>query len=305
MRCDLLETPSGLLYLAPATDQFIASLPMASADQASAARRRIAGRASVDSVRTIADTTHVPLIASLRRHFATAHPRWEVFDIGGFAGTTAIPLERWIANDGLEHAVRIRVFEPSIMAECLSINISLNGCGDSIALISKAVSSAVGDAAFLSPLGREISSSIAFEGAQGSNSVRTTTIDVEINPEADLLFCKIDTEGHEPEVISGGLESIGGIPTILAIEYHPWRNDTTVAGMPYPNFLFSRFHIWDIGNYGYPSRWARIEDGDRDALIVAATRGGDSLTDILCVDRRLDYDAVVAALDEARAEIGT
>lgn len=305
MLYDLLVTPSGFLYVAPATDQFIASLERLSDERAETARRRIGDLATISSVRSIADTTTIPLLAALRRTFGASLPRWDILDIGGFVGTTAIPVERWIMESGLEGSVQVRVFEPSGTADCIGANLTLNDCSTVIGLSRRAVSKAIGKATFVSREGYEISGRIAYTGAADSDIIETTTIDAEVDPNADLLIAKIDTEGHEPEVLAGALRTLEARPMIAAIEYHPWRNDGVIAGISYPEFLFERFRLWDIGNYGYPSRWAPIPHGDIDALKGAATRGGDALTDILCIDRRLDEELVAMALNEARSATAT
>jgi len=303
MQRDLLVTPGGLLLFAPATDKFIRSLAVAPPVVAEPLRARLGAGTPIVTVRRATDTSHTRLLSALWRHLAPDYPLWDLIDVGGFIGSTILPVAVWIRDNGLKGRVRAVVMEPSAMADLLADSIRLNGCQDVVQLVRLAASARPGSVSFTSNPESPVAGRVTF-GAAGAHTmtVAATTLDQIVRKTANFLFLKIDAEGHEPHILTGSEQTLARIPTVMVVEFHHSALTAKVGDTPYTDFLFNRFRLWDIGNYAYLSRCQPIAAGDVNMLEQVINRDGNRLTDILCVDLRIPETTALQIVAEATAK---
>ena len=288
---------SGVCLLAPTDENFVRDLP--ALDQ----QARVALLESLGLPQMPAKTgrhTHVAFFEALYRSLADQYPNWEVLDVGGYVGVFGLPLGHFARTLPSGNAVKVTVFEPSFLAGYITRSIEINDLGGVVDVRCAAASSRAGTAPFASPRNDRVASRVGHAGLRERLSlVETLRLDdfVAAKGVADgtLILAKIDTEGHEPEVLSGFRETIARFPTILALEFHAACLGRKVGALRYEDFLFQNFHIYRVGNIAYPDSLEAIADGDVEGLRRSAIRGSVALTDLLCVAKRLPRDTVERA----------
>ena len=128
-------------------------------------------------------------------------------DLASFIGTVAV----WSARQGVD----VIAVEPMTQnRELMEKNLALNRLTDAIEVIPKAFGVAVGKAKM---------SFCAFNShfsEGGELTVDVTTIDAEFAGRCRLDLIKLDVEGAECDVITGGMETIRRLRPRLIIEVH-------------------------------------------------------------------------------------
>lgn len=156
-------------------------------------------------------------------------PGAHVLDIGAYIGTHSIAFARFTEKWG-----KVYAFEPrSEIFKILSNNISLNQC-EHVLAFNMALSDRVG-VAKLEPLdldapanfgGRELEGQTA-EISDGYQAVIATIDSMNI---AQVDFIKIDVEGMESRVLSGGLQTISNLKPIIFCECNSVESGAGLLG---------------------------------------------------------------------------
>lgn len=164
---------------------------------------------------------HKKLIPILR---TVITPRSIVMDVGGHAGQ----MTKLFA--GLAHKGQVYTFEPGSYAFSILSKTKALKCLSNVTLINQGLSSVPGEVVLQVPLKRSgsmgfgISHIVENDESASSPSFRetitVTTLDAFVKSQnlERLDFIKIDVEGHELEVLKGGLETFKNLKPSLMIE---------------------------------------------------------------------------------------
>lgn len=159
--------------------------------------------------------------------FGWLFPKDGVFiDVGANIGMYSLYAALW-----LNPSVVVAVEPSSREALSLLFNLRLNRCQEQVQVVSEACSNTVGAARLLVAKGFHRGGN-AIDRFYYSDTpldyemtVRTTTIDALVNGMRlkRVDFIKIDTDGHEHQVIEGAMETLSRFRPVLAIEYPAQR----------------------------------------------------------------------------------
>jgi FkbM family methyltransferase len=159
--------------------------------------------------------------ATTRRLFRDAiGPRTVVLDIGAHLGLYALVAAREVGQSGHVYA-----FEPDPRTfSRLVRNVEVNGFGDRVTTLEKAVSDREGEVSFFLNDSTPAASRLAVDrGSCSGTSVSCTTIDSFLPPETRVGVVKLDVEGAELDALRGMSRTLaGGSDSLtLFVEVHP------------------------------------------------------------------------------------
>ncbi len=213
-----------------------------------AAGSYLAIESSTDQIVRFDPGTYEPEIAYLIQ--SLVGPEDTVIDVGANVGLHTVALAQ------AAHKGHVYAFEPvAEMAERASLNLALNGL-ENVNLFDCALGEETGEA--------EIIVNIAGDGMEGTSSILKTvhvekrpghyqprTVSVrrlddviaEVKPKRRISFIKIDTEGFEPMVIRGGMETIRQHRPAMIVEAHSKR--LAQVGLSFQWYLetFADYHV--------------------------------------------------------------
>lgn len=237
--------------------------------------------------------SHVKFFSSMVDELAGPAGRWIMLDVGGYIGAIGLPIARWASARPGDMRGTVEIFEPTEMAALIERSVTLNGLADIAHVRKYAASDSRGQAVFSSAENQRVAGRLGGQKTERSFMVETVPLDQLYGDLAgQLVIAKIDTEGHEPKVLEGMQRVLERNHCVLILEFHEFCLGTLVAGRRYEDMLFERFHLFNVGNIGYPRRLEPILEGDVAALRGFANRDGNKLTDIVCFDKRLPADKV-------------
>lgn len=165
-----------------------------------------------------------------------------VLDVGGYIGTFCIPLALAAQADGLE--VKVHSFEPGPTRELLAINIQTNGLSETITLHDAAMSSFDGHTIYRFAVGGSIGGAV-FGAPKDQDMERVApcyTVDRFCRDIEGPLLIKLDTQGHEPDIMMQAKDVIASKRAIWQIEYIAWAARKDVGGQTFADYLLSEFH---------------------------------------------------------------
>ena len=139
---------------------------------------------------------------------------------------------------------RVFAFEPDpISYEMLTRNLEANGIAN-VTCANVAVSDAPGELSFISHR-LSLQSRVVPNGTPGAVRVPCTTLDAVVKETglARIDLLKIDTEGHELNVIRGGLRAALPITSRIALEYHSLEDKIEITRL-------LREHGFDLAREG-------------------------------------------------------
>jgi FkbM family methyltransferase len=209
-----------------------------------------------------------------------------IIDVGAYVGTVSLLLDLHMLKNDIK--LDYHLFEANEKhVQCLTKSIAFNNLQDSVHLYPYAVSSSCGVAKFSCVENKDISGRIDY---RGDIEIPTVTIDSKINSIDKNYIIKIDTEGHEPHVISGAMNLLNTNNCILILEIHPYVLDTKVNDNETMfEYLISNYTMFNIQNIGWPSDFTKIHN--KEELIQVCKRDGFSLTDIICFNKSVSIDS--------------
>lgn len=206
-------------------------------------------------------------------------------DVGAYVGTISLLLDIYLIKKNI--LLDYYLFEANpIHVECLKKTIDFNKLDKYVTLYPNAASSVSGTAKFKSLENKHISGRIDYEG---NLEIETITIDSKISITHKNIILKIDTEGHEPHVLSGAMSLLSNNNCILILEIHPYYLDAKVNDKETMcDYLISNYDIFNIKNVGWPSNFSKINN--KEDFINVCKRDGYSLTDVICFNKSVNMD---------------
>lgn len=194
-----------------------------------------------------------------------------VFDVGGYIGRFSIETSLLCSELDVP-CTNIVCFEPGDTIDLLEMNFDLNGTSKEIRCVKSAVTNAKGNVRFAIKDDARISSRILPDTATTANlwgdgwsesAVTSVTIDEYIDRSGRPFFCKIDTEGHEAQVIEGiGAENLDQSPHAIVVEFWPSLLDQTILGIPFEKYIFDNYSVFDIRSSLYPANYDELTNFD-------------------------------------------
>ena len=199
-----------------------------------------------------------------------------LLDVGGYIGRFSI--ETALALKALGMQARIHCFEPGDTAGLLQQNIALNKLDDYIDLQRYAVSNKTASVEFAIAADAKITSRIVPDGFEtkkqyGDRWSQSTVQSISLSDymssasssDEQPFICKIDTEGHEVQVIQGiGQKRLETVPNALIVEYRPALGNQQLFGQPFEQFVLEHYSVFNIRNSLYPTDFEH--HGDFQAL---------------------------------------
>jgi FkbM family methyltransferase len=216
-------------------------------------------------------------------------PKVKILDVGGYIGTFSIPLALSAREKGLD--VEIEVFEPGATQEVLAINIDLNGLSDTVRTNWCAISNCDGYAIYRFPANGSIGGNMINSPQEGSlqRIVKTRTIDAVTKDMKGNMLIKLDTQGHEAQIMRHAGAEIERARAVWQIEYLPWSAKTDMGGETFEQFLQRQFHC--ICDHKV------ITEDDWDAFSRKADASSARMADLILVPKTASFaDAVLARL---------
>jgi FkbM family methyltransferase len=236
--------------------------------------------------------------------FAAGDPL--ILDVGAYIGRFSIEASLLCRELDLP-ASSIVCFEPGDTIDLLHKNLDLNDSAHDVRCVNAAVTNVRGRVRFAIKDDALISSRVLSEDATTADlwgngwsetAVASVTIADYIDRPARPFVCKIDTEGHEAQVIEGiGAENLEHSPHAIIIEYWPSLLDQTILGIPFDSYIFENYVVFDIRSALYPAHYVRLADFEEITRRIHS-REVDNL-DLLLLRREMpNSDRMIAQIGQ-------
>ena len=162
---------------------------------------------------TIAD---IRLWQNLGSVLQSIGPEGTVLDVGGYIGTFCIPLAISANAAGLN--IQFHSFEPGPTSQLLAINVDVNSLGDNISVHELAVSNYNGYTIYRFNPGRSIGGAVFGTASAAASEciVPCCTLNRFCANKPGKMFIKLDTQGHEADIMHSAQEVISQKRAILA-----------------------------------------------------------------------------------------
>lgn len=226
----------------------------------------------------------------------------DIMDVGGYIGTFCIPVALSAAACGYD--VRIQCFEPGPTLDILRINIDLNGLSDRVHVNPVAISDsdAYSIYAFRSDgaIGGQVYSEL---NTDIQRIVPTITVDTFVGGKSErALIIKLDTQGHEPDIMANAMNVIGRKEAVWLIEYMHWsgRKKFTPTGQTFADYLLENFAVFNA-----MAHLERMTAASMDALLNRMQATG-AIVDLLLVPNGAPYtEAVLGEIKRSRTAVAS
>lgn len=184
-----------------------------------------------------------------------------IFDVGGYIGRFS--LEAALLNQERGDNIPIHCLEPGLTSNVIKANFELNNVSQHITVREAAASDIDGAADYKYAPDVLISGRIcSFPSATKHTTVKTVRLDTLIkdigNVEAAII--KIDTEGHEPNVMAGLGSLVKELPNVCIVEFWPATLKESVNNISYADYIEENYLVLNIRSSLYPKYYTLIED---------------------------------------------
>ena len=191
-----------------------------------------------------------------------------VIDIGGYIGSFSISMIR--ALNRLEIDWHLKCFEPSPLSDCIKETFSLNEIPEQAEVIQKAISNQNSILSYYAKPNNLISGRMYnFSGSEKKFDIQCSTLSEELSTDSNSInIIKIDTEGHEVEVLEGlNSEKLNEKAAIIFLEVWPWLAKRTLYDKPYFNKLLEDFFIIDLDAWTHPKFSTFVKPDNVESVI--------------------------------------
>lgn len=183
-----------------------------------------------------------------------------VLDVGGYIGTFCIPLSLAAKATGLD--LTFHSFEPGPTRELLAINVQTNDLSDRVHIYDAAVSGFDGHAIYRFKSGGSIGGAV-FGNPSDNDMERVApcyTVDRFCADIPGNLFIKLDTQGHEADIMKAARSTIAQKRAIWQIEFMAWVARKDFGGQTFADFLLQEFHAYEGARPIHPGAMSRFLD---------------------------------------------
>jgi len=245
----------------------------------------------MDSSKEAAYRTLKPVLKALSQK-----DRPVVLDVGGYIGTFCIPISLCAKADGW--GVHIHSFEPGPTQELIKINVDLNGLSPHITVHDEAISDNDGYAIYAFRQDGIIGGQVFTENNTDTQCiVPTTTLNTFASRHlkaTDNLVIKLDTQGHEPEIMKYATDIIARKQAVWLIEYMHWTGRKAFHDTVFSAYLLENFHTFDSNGEMEP-----LDHEGMERLLDKLEKSGN-MTDLLLVPKAASFtEDVLAAIQSA------
>lgn len=265
----------------PSDESFLASLYAQSEPE-----EFLEGRTPANLLNQMFAPTCGKHIAHLAKRAERRGQRFSVFDVGGYLGHFGLAGAKALKEQKLPGEVTI--FEPTPLHGLIERSVEINRLART-KVLRAGVSGEKGETKYYATPGRLISGRLYwFEGGQALYDVETVTLDDmwKAAGRPEVVLAKIDTEGHEVEVLKGAREMLAGAEVYLVLElWAPWR-ESELFGTTYEGWLRDNWHVIDIGNSLQLPKRDRVRPERMKAYLDELSRTQQTAPDVLCIPRR-------------------
>ena len=184
-----------------------------------------------------------------------------IYDVGGYIGRFSI--ESALLVKRLGKKIPIHCLEPGLTGNIIRANLEVNQVTDLVELRPEAASSENSSATYRYAQDVLISGRICdFPSATRTKKVETVRLDHLSRSTGcnDSAIYKIDTEGHEPDVVSGLGSLVYSMPHVCIIEFWPKTLASTVNGSLYADFVEKNYIVLNIRSSLYPAHYSLVPD---------------------------------------------
>jgi len=191
----------------------------------------------------------------------------QIFDIGGYIGRFSI--ESALTCRELDVEYPIYCFEPGATSDMLRRNLELNSVQDLVQLNTCAISNKSDSVRFAVPHHAKISSRIVVGKAHEDRYIEQgfEISDIPTQPLSAFMekstpfIAKIDTEGHEADVINGiPIQTLTNVPHVLVVEFWPEILKKKIHERDFTEFVFENYDVLNIVSSLYPRNYEPLHD---------------------------------------------
>ncbi|MBL4568748.1 MAG: FkbM family methyltransferase [Flavobacteriaceae bacterium] len=196
------------------------------------------------------------------QHFLEHGLTPNIIDIGGYIGRFSIETALLLQSEKLP-IDQIYCLEPGLTMDIIKANLELNGVNSLVTLEAWAASDEESTAEYKYAPHVLISGRISpFPSATKFRTVKTRRLNDFLNelPCKDAAIIKIDTEGHEPNVMMGLGQLVHTLPNVCIVEFWPQSLNQSVNGIKYADFLKTNYHLINIRSSLYPNEFTLETD---------------------------------------------
>ncbi len=211
-----------------------------------------------------------------------------VLDVGGYVGNFSIPVALCARQEGLK--LKLHVVEPGATFDLLKVNVDANGLSDDIIVHNRAVTDFDGYTIYSYLPGRSIGGQVFRHDMPGSveHIVPCSTIDSLVHELSvkGHLFIKLDTQGHEPNIIGGAKEILARKQAIWKIEFLHWAAQNRACGPAFSNYVLSQFEVFELP---YVRLGPNRLDEQKMAGLIAMLSESEKYTDLLLIPKEAPF----------------
>lgn len=196
-----------------------------------------------------------------------------IIDVGGYIGRFSLESALLVQERG--DRIPIHCLEPGLTGNVINANFATNGVSQLVSLRSEAASDKNGTAEYKYAPDVLISGRIcSFPSATKRRSVKTIRLDTLISEIGctKAAIIKIDTEGHEPNVMAGLGTLTNTLPNVCVVEFWPDTLKESVNDVSYADFKVASWSVSDSienTNYSVPVYHMHyLSDGDKKGRMV-------------------------------------
>lgn len=219
-----------------------------------------------------------------------------VLDVGGYIGTFCIPLAVAAKSEGIN--LKFHTFEPGPTHELLKINIQVNDLTETITIHEAAMSNYDGHTIYRFAIGGSIGGAV-FGESRDSDQERVApcyTVDRFCQSIPGKLLIKLDTQGHEPEIMMHARDVIASKRAIWQIEFLAWAGRKDIGGKSFADYLLSQFYCLEGRK--------EITKDEMPAFLNEIDARKSRMADLLLIPRDAQYEGLYRPLTKPKSLFG-
>jgi FkbM family methyltransferase len=219
-----------------------------------------------------------------------------VLDVGGYIGTFCIPLAIAAKEAGLD--LQFHTFEPGPTYELLNINLQANQLTQTITLHHAAMSNYDGHTIYRFATGGSIGGAV-FGDPKETDQERVApcyTVDRFCQSIPGKLLIKLDTQGHEPDIMMHARDVIASKRAVWQIEFMAWSGRKDIGGKSFADYLLSQFYCLEGRK--------EITKDEMPAFLNEVDARKSRMADLLLIPKDAQYEGLYRPLTKPKSLFG-